>query len=277
MVNSPRDCSLLQHLPDYNTWVKISIKSACCAGIAAYESRTVSDSERVEPKPATGLKLVKFHVVVNGVVGVRNQTVKPPAAFSLVSCFKRRPVSVFGATPTKDSSEPQFGVRFDGHRSVGLAPSGREHRILCRAPKAFDEHHVVVFQKLVNALAQADGEHVLTVLGSQSSGHFTKDMRFLDETSGANFGPNHVAHGNNGDAGLSQHPRKFTFAGTGHAANRHHPSHDQSLMSDAQEHTPACGRETQFENSDRPHRLSINFQSRADAKIRPMEMAIMPM
>jgi len=30
MVTNTAECILLQHLPDYNTWVKISTKPACC-------------------------------------------------------------------------------------------------------------------------------------------------------------------------------------------------------------------------------------------------------
>ena len=48
-------------------------------------------------------------------------------------------------------------------------------------------------------------------------------------------------------------------------------------MTAAQEHTCPNDGEVQFENSERPHRLSINFHNSAEAKMRPMEMAIMPM
>jgi len=39
MVTNPRDCSLLQHLPDYNTWVKIGRKPPCCGAFPAVEAR----------------------------------------------------------------------------------------------------------------------------------------------------------------------------------------------------------------------------------------------
>jgi hypothetical protein len=133
MVDSPRDCSLLQHLPDYNTWVNISPKSACCAGISRYESGGVSGPESVKPQATTGLKLIQFHVVVNGVVGFGNQLLQSPTSFAFVPRFKRRSITVFGTTSLNDPTEAQFGLSFDGHGEVSVAPPGRKHRILRRA------------------------------------------------------------------------------------------------------------------------------------------------
>ncbi len=277
MVDSPRDCSLLQHLPDYNTWVNISNKTACCAGIPRYESGGVSGPEGVKPHATTGLKLIQFHIVVNGVVCSGNQLLQPPTSFSFVPCFKRRSVAVFGTTSLDDSTEAQFRLGLDGHGEVSIAPSGRKHRILRRAAQALDENHFVGFKQLIHSFAETNRENVLAVFRSQRSSDLAKDVRFFHQTLNTNFGPNHVAHGDNRDPRLTQHRRKFTLAGAGHAANRHNPSHDQTPVPNAQEHTPLRRRKTQFENSDLPHRLSINFQSNAEAKIKPTEMAIMPM
>ena len=124
MVDSPRDCSLLQHLPDYNTWVNISNKTACCAGIPRYESGGVSGPKSVKPHATTGLKLVQFHVVVNGVVGFGNQLLQSPTPFAFIPCFERRSIAVFGTTSLNNSTETQFCVGFNGHGEVSVAPSG---------------------------------------------------------------------------------------------------------------------------------------------------------
>ena len=133
------------------------------------------------------------------------------------------------------------------------------------------------FKQPIHSLAKTNGENIFTVFRSQSCRDLTEDVRFFHQALSTYLGPNHVAHGHDGDPRLSQHRCKFAFAGAGHAANRHDPSHDQTPVPDAQEHTPLQRRKTQFENSDLPHRLSINFQSNAEAKIKPTEMAIMPM
>ena len=135
----------------------------------------------------------------------------------------------------------------------------------------------MALEQLVNAVAQANRQHVLAVSSTQRGCDFTKHVRCLFKPESLNFGSNHVAHGNDWNARLGKDGCKFPFARTGHAANRHDLTHGPRPSPAAQEPTSRIGDEAQFENSERPHRVSINFQSKAEARMSPMEMAIIPM
>lgn len=206
-----------------------------------------------------------------------DQQVKTPATFPCIAGLKRLTVAVLRTTALNDALEAEFLVGFNGDRSVSFAPAGREHLVLGRTSQSLDEHERVGFEEFVNSVAQPHGQDLLAVFGSKFSGDFTKHMRLLNEATGTNFCANHIAHGNNGYTRLFQHGSKFTFSGPGHAANRHHLSHEGMAMPVAQEDTCSNKASVQFENSARPQRRSINFHNTAEAKINPMEIAIMPM
>ena len=132
-------------------------------------------------------------------------------------------------------------------------------------------------QQGIHTVAKSGGQHILTVRCAQGRCDFAKDVRCFFESPLANLSSNHVAHGHNRNTGVGENGGEFAFSGPGHAANRHHLSHEGMAMPVAQEDTCSNKASVQFENSARPQRRSISFHNTAEAKINPMEIAIMPM
>tara|TARA_B100000282_G_C31381380_1_gene331370 strand:+ start:232 stop:519 length:288 start_codon:yes stop_codon:yes gene_type:complete len=94
MVTNPRDCSLLQHLPDYNTWVEFSRKPPCCGAFHGLDQRRLSRQNGGHPSLASVVKFLQFHVVVELVRGGLNEDLEAPTSLALVSRLERGPVAV---------------------------------------------------------------------------------------------------------------------------------------------------------------------------------------
>ena len=94
MVTNPRDCSLLQHLPDYNTWVEFSRKPPCCGAFHRPDERRLSRQNGGHPSLASVVKFLQFHVVVELVRGGLNEDLEAPTSLALVSRLKGGPVAV---------------------------------------------------------------------------------------------------------------------------------------------------------------------------------------
>ena len=211
MDTNPRDCNLLQHLPDYNTWVKISRKTTCCGESSCFDQTKLFAQNIPEPRRASRLKFHKLNIVDQDVGGVVDEHLQPPTSFPLVSGLKSRTIAILGPTALDNALKPQFTFRLNGYRAIGTVPSSGEDGVFRRPPQSFNENEVMLQQQLVHAVAEADRQDLLAVLGTKFSGNLAKDMGFLDQATGSDFGTNHVAHRNDGDLGCAQNSSKFTL------------------------------------------------------------------
>lgn len=219
----------------------------------------------------------QISVVGQSIRGLVDQHIKAPPNFACIPRFKGGTIAVFGTASTLNALKPHFGVRNDGDRLVSMTPTLGKDPVFSGSTKSFDEHQFVFSQQFIDAITQAGRQHIFAVSGTQRCRHFTKDMRRFFEPTLTNLGSNHIPHGHDWNPSVGENRSEFAFSRPGHAANRHHLSHDGLAMTVAQEDTCSNKKSVQFENSARPHRRSINFHNTAEAKINPIEMAIMPM
>lgn len=224
------------------------------------------------------MKSLQIVHVGQGVVGVFNERIKAPTRFPLVASLKGRSVPVLRSAPLLNAFKPQFSVSDDGHCPIRIAPAGRKNRLLSRPSQTFDEHKRMGGKQAVNPVTQPNGEDVFAMGGSEQSRHFSENMGRFFEAACSHFGPNHIAHGNHGDACRCEHRSKLALARAGHTANGHDLRHEHDAATNAQEDTSKSAHSmAQLENSARPHRRSMSFHKTAEANIKPTEMAIIPM